>query len=352
MTNNTELNELQAEQKVTFKERWAQIKEDYNNPAKKKVRRRKVGFAIGKFFRFIILLGLCFVILLPIFEKISFAFRHPVDIANPLVVWIPENWSVVNIQIAYKLLDYSHSFWNTLLLSTLCMVIQIIACAVAGYSFGRLKFKGQNILFVIMIFTLVVPNDTLNISRMLLFTNTKFLGINLMGNVLSIYIMSIFCNGIRSAIFVFLFRQAFRGVPIELEESAQVDGAGVIRTFWSVMLPNVRGTIVTVGLFAFVWQWNDYYFAQLFNLSSANFPVLSVKLTGGTEQLFNVIQTWIMGDDPYFKTITMESIRNNNLFYGLISNTAALLMMLPLLIGYFFVQKQFVESIERTGIVG
>lgn len=351
MTNDVK-TAPQAPEKKTFKEAWAEMNANRHNPVKRRIARRNALIVTASIFRTIILVGLCFVILLPIFEKISFAFRHPVDIANPLVVWIPETWSTVNILIAYKLLDYSHSFWNTLILSAVCMVIQIIASAFAGYSFARLKFKGQNILFLILIFTLVVPNDTLNISRMLLFTNTPFLGIKLMGNVLSIFIMSIFGMGIRSAIFIYLFRQAFRSLPADLEESAQVDGAGVVRTFWSVMLPNARGTVVTVGLFAFVWQWNDYYWAELYNLSSANFPVLSVKLTGGTEQLFNVLATWIMGGDPYFSTITAESIRTSDLFYGLIANTAALLMMLPLLIGFFFVQKQFVESIERTGIVG
>ena len=64
--------------------------------------------------------------------------------------------------------------------------------------------------------------------------------------------------------FIYLFRQFFRGIPIELEESAQIDGAGVVRTFWSVMLPNARGVITTVALFAFVWQWNDTYYTGMY----------------------------------------------------------------------------------------
>lgn len=98
-----------------------------------------------------------------------------------------------------------------------------------------------------------------------------------MGTVLSIFILSAFGQGIRSAIFIYLFRQFFRNIPAELEESAQVDGAGVIRTFWSVMLPNARGAIVVVALFAFVWQWNDYYFARLFSIVQS-YPVLAARL--------------------------------------------------------------------------
>ena len=120
--------------------------------------------------------------------------------------------------------------------------------------------------------TNVVPNEALDRSRTLFLGAYSFFGVKLIGNIFSMFILSLFGQGIRSAIFVFLFRQFFKGVPIELEESAQVDGAGVLRTFWSVMLPNARGAIVTVGLFSFVWQWNDYYFANLLKYLNSTFP--------------------------------------------------------------------------------
>src|SRR5690554_718362 len=173
-----------------------------------------------------------------------------------------------------------------------------------------------------------------------------------MAIIFSMYIMAAFGMGIRSAIFIFLVRQFFRGLPVELEESAEVDGAGVFRTFWSVMLPNARGAVVVVSLFAFVWQWNDYYFASLFQYSGNNFPVLSTRLAGGTERLYTILHGWVTEGKEFFQHITDEQIQSDPMFHGLVANTAALLMMLPLLIGYLFVQKMFVESIERTGIVG
>lgn len=311
---------------------------------------KSVSFA-AILFRTFLLIGLCFVILLPIFQKFSYAFRHPMDITNPQVVWIPENWSVINFQIAGELLEFWSSLFNTTILSFFTMLIQIMAAAIAGYSFARLKFKGNNILFFFILFTLVVPNETLHVSRTQFLVNTSFFGINLVANVFSMYILAAFGQGIRSAIFIYLFRQFFKNIPVELEESAQVDGAGVIRTFWSVMLPNARGAIVTVGLFAFVWQWNDYYFANLLAYSNV-FPVLSTKLGGGTDRLFTVMSGWVASGKTVFDSITDATVASDPLFFGLIANTAALLMMLPLLIGYFFVQKQFVESIERTGITG
>lgn len=328
------------------------FKDNWNDPTNKKVRTKKVLTISGSIIRTFLLIGMIFIILLPIFQKFSFALRHPENISNPQVVWIPETISSLNFQIAYKLLDFGTTIWNTTILSLVSMFIQVFSGAITGYAFARLKFKGNNIIFYLVLFTLVIPNETLHIARTLFYTNTPFLGIKLMGNIFAMYIMSAFGQGIRSAIFIYLFRQFFRGLPIELEESAQVDGAGVIRTFWSVMLPNARGAIITVSLFSFVWQWNDYYFASLFQFSGNNFPVFSTKLAGGTEQLFTVLSGWISRGEPFFKDFTDETIRSNALFYGLISNTAALLMMIPVLIGYLFFQKLFVESIERTGIVG
>lgn len=343
---------MMSNEKLTLGQKFNKMKNDWNDPTKKKVRARKTLVISGSVIRTILLFGLVFIILLPIFQKISFAFRHPETLTDPQVVWVPTRFSILNFRIAYRLLDYGVTIWNTIILAFVSMLLQVISSALVGYAFARLRYKGSEILFYITIFTLVIPYETLHIARTLFFSNTNFLGIPLIGNLLAIFIMSAFGQGIRSAIFIYLFRQFFRGLPMELEESAQVDGAGVIRTFWSVMLPNARGAIVTVSLFSFVWQWNDYYFARLFNYTEGGFAVLSTRLAGGTDRLFTVITGWVSAGMDFFKDITDESIRHNTLFHGLISNTAALLMMIPLLIGYFFFQRLFVESIERTGIVG
>ncbi|MDY0064617.1 MAG: ABC transporter permease subunit, partial [Bacilli bacterium] len=179
------------------------------------------------------------------------------------------------------------------------------------------------------------------------FSNSTFFGIKLVFNTWSIFIMSMFGMGLRSSIFIFLFRQFFRNIPVELEESAEIDGAGVIRTFWSVMLPNARGAIITVGLFAFVWQYNDYYFAHLFRYERT-MPLLTTKLAAGSGNLSAVMVTSF----SHLLQDLGDEIKDDPLFFGLVTNTAALLMMLPLLFAYFFVQRWFVESIERTGLTG
>ena len=110
-----------------------------------------------------------------------------------------------------------------MILAATVTLIQVIATAVAGYAFARLKFKGSNILFYIVIASLAIPPEALKVSRTLFFTYYSFFGYTLVGSSLAIYIMSIFGQGVRSAIFIFLFRQAFRNLPIELEESAEIE---------------------------------------------------------------------------------------------------------------------------------
>lgn len=347
MMNNTQKNKNQVPFKDKMKNKVKDFQMNWNDPTNKRVRAKKVGETTGKFLRAFILIGLCFIILLPLLQKFSYAFRHPNDITDPQVVWIPGTFSTETIRIALGYLSYSESLKNSIILAAFTTVIQVMATALAGYSFAKLKFPGSEILFYIIIFTLVVPNETLDLSRYLFFLNNSFFGLRLIFNTFSIYIMSAFGMGLRSAIFIFLFRQFFRNVPIELEESAEIDGAGVIRTFWSVMLPNARGAIVTVSLFAFVWQYNDYYFAHLFRYEGT-LPLLTTKLASGSGNLSAVMVT-SFGD---LLRDLGDEIKDDPLFFGLITNTAALLMMLPLLISYFFVQKMFVESIERTGLTG
>ncbi|CDR31256.1 Inner membrane ABC transporter permease protein ycjP [Acholeplasma oculi] len=291
--------------------------------------------------RTLLLGGLCFVILYPVIQQLLLAFRAPMDANDPSVVWIPKNWSVQNFTIAALVLDYWNALLNTLKLSAISMILQIASTALAGYAFSRLKFKGSEVLFIFVIITIVIPPQALSLAQYLYFRD-----LSLIGKELSIYVMSGLGQGIRSGIFIYIFRSFFKGLPKELEEAAQIDGASVFRIFWNVMLPNARGAIVTVGLFAFVWQWNDVYFAKIFEISTATFPILTMRLVNAAENIYAAL--FYTGG----LSLIGQDVWSNPMFLATISNVSALLMMLPLLIMYLFVQKQFVESIERTGIVG
>jgi multiple sugar transport system permease protein len=324
-----------------YEKKKTTIQETYFTQKLNAKRKRDFQAFFGSFFRYVFLIGLCFVILFPTIQQILQALRAPEDVNNPAVIWIPEIWSLKNLELAVLVLDYKNALINTATMSFISMILQLFSTALAGYAFSRLKNKVTNVLFILVILTIVIPPQALSLSQYLYFRDLR-----LIGKQSSIYLMNLLGMGIRSGIFIFIFRQFFAGLPKELEESAQIDGAGVFRIFFSVMLPNARGAMVTVGLFSFVWAWNDAYYVKIFEVSTADFPLLTMRLLNAAENMY--AQLFYTGG----LDLVGQDVWENPLFLALISNVAALLMMLPLLIMYLFVQKQFVESIERTGIVG
>lgn len=318
------------------------IEESVSTPTKRRVLSIRFVDFIVDVLKYILVIGLSFVIIYPIIQQLSVAFRAPNDVNNPLILWIPEEFSVKNFEIARIALKYWESLKNTLMFSSGVAILQVIVAAITGYSFARLKFKGSNILFGLALFTIIVPQSMIALPSFLTFSKLK-----LLGKPVVLFLMAGLGMGIKSGIFIYLFRQFFRGVPNELEEAAYVDGATPFQVFYKVMLPNARGAIITVALLAFVWQWNDNYFTDLF-VSGRNMsmPTLTTQLSGVVWGLQNALMeagVWqSMGQD----------VTQNPLFTSMILNTCGILVMLPLLILYFFVQKLFVEGVERSGIVG
>jgi multiple sugar transport system permease protein len=291
-------------------------------------------------FRAIIVFGLSFVVIYPIIQMIVAALSNLRDLNDPLVVWIPRSISIETIRIAANSIDFLSALLNTFLMSIGVMVLTVISTSLAGYTFARLRFKGINILFFFVIFTIVVPPQTIAMPMFMIF---NYLGLT--STFWSIFILAATGMGIKAGIFIFIFNQVFRNLPQELEEAAIVDGCGVFRTFFSVMLPNAKSAIITVMLFSFVWQWNDVFYSQLL-VNTQFMDLLSLNIAEIAPRLTYTLYTLGIDQD------IAEGMSRNPLVVGTIANTAALLMLFPLLLGYLFVQRLFVESVERVGIIG
>jgi multiple sugar transport system permease protein len=147
------------------------------------------------------------------------------------------------------------------------------------------------------------------------------------------YLMTMFGVGLRSGLYIYIFNQFFRGLPKEIEEAAFVDGAGTFYTFVRVMIPNAMPSILTVTIFSLVWQYNDLFFANIFNIS--NNWVLSKRLS--------TLQA-TLSSEPW--RVTDPNISSLYVYAGII------LMILPMLLIYIFLQRKFIEGVERSGIVG
>ncbi|MBU5348288.1 carbohydrate ABC transporter permease [Paenibacillus lautus] len=299
---------------------------------------------LWSFIRLTLIAGLSFVILYPILQKISTAIKDKADLYSPVVVWIPENFTMSNFLDAIRIMDYWETLFNTFALSATTTVLTAASCALAGYGFARLKFKGSQLLFACVVLTILVPPTTILIPIYLNLKDFTLMGliplitgksVNLLNSYWPFILTSLTANSLKAGLYIFIFRQFFRGIPKEVEEAAYIDGAGVGTTFTRIMMPNAIPAIITTTLFSFVWQWNDSFYTTTYLTSS---KVMSTQLSSLPYNL-----SIMLGGDPS---------KEDPFYLSMVQDTGILLAILPLIVIYLFVQRYFVESIERTGIVG
>ncbi len=300
--------------------------------------------------RFLLIFGLSFVILYPVLQTMSKAFMPTEQYSDLSVVWIPKSLTGENVVNAIEYMD----FWRSLLLTTvLCVsssLLQLVSCSLAGYGFARFKFPLRTPLFLLVILTIIIPSQIIFLPTFMEYRFFDFFGIgrllglitgenyveytfNLINTQATFWIPSILGVGLRSGLFIYIFRQAFKNIPTALEEAAEIDGCGHFKTFTSVMLPNVKTSAVTVFLFSMVWHWNEYTLTRTF-FPGKNAP-LAVKLKTAIEALQQSNDT--RGDLSLQMGVSYASI---------------LLFLIPIVLLYVFAQKYFVEGIETTGITG
>ncbi|MBQ9139294.1 MAG: carbohydrate ABC transporter permease, partial [Ruminococcus sp.] len=201
------------------------------------LRRKKAAEKIFPFFRFIILFGLGFVILYPLIYMISCTFRERGDMNDPTVMWIPRNFTLNVLKETLDAMDFPNTLITTLMLNVGCAFVQVISCAVTGYGFARFKFRGQKLLFGIVIMMILVPPQVIALPLYSQFRSFGIgsLSVNLIDTAFTMYLPAITANGIRAGLMILIFRQFFKGLPRELEDAAYIDGCGPFRTFLQVM---------------------------------------------------------------------------------------------------------------------
>ena len=300
------------------------------------VARRFAQSVVVKIVRFGFLLGLCYLFLFPIFYLLLAAFSDPDSLHNPNVVWIPLEWTMDNIGYAMQKLNFWPSAGLSLVHAVGGTIASLVSCSLVAYGLARYKFAEKGIVFMCVVLTIIVPPQTLLITQFLQYKDFLGTGLELLNTPWVFVLPALFGAGLRNGLFIFIFRQFFLGLPKDLEEAAWVDGCNPLRTFVSIILPSSGPGIVTVTLFSFVWHWNDYYYsAMLYNqkLKSLVPMMESINVT--------------LGGDMASGGATEEVLS----LRGIISSAGLLTIIVPLVV-YLFLQRHFVESIERTGIVG
>ncbi len=309
--------------------------------------KKQIFHFIYALFRAFLLIGLSYIVLYPVFKMLSNTFSADYTKAAT-TIWIPNNFGTLNIEYAYEFLKYMQSFWASVRVSLGSAILQVISAAVTGYGFARFKFKGRGILFAIVILTMIVPPQTYLISMFMTYRKFDFFGIldlvsliagkdmsiNLIGTSWTMWIPAILGVGLRGGLFIYIFRQFFRGMSKELEEAAYIDGCGPFMTFLKIMVPNALSSGLVVFLFSLVWHWNDYFTTSMM-FTTPNKP-RPLTLT--------LMAEW--------SNVGMELMDKTDVNTTYVLNAACLLVILPLLLVFTVAQKFFIESMDKVGIKG
>lgn len=281
-----------------------------------------------------LLICIGFIFLYPILYMISTSFMDRNDLLDSSVKWLPSSLYLQNYIDAAK----SMSFWTTLgkgvVIAGLPTMCNVLVCMIVGYGFARYDFKLKKLFMGILIFSYILPNQVTMIPTYVLYNNMKILG-----TIWTFILPALFGNGLNSAIFILIFYSFFKQVPKVLMEAAYIDGAGHLKAFFRIAVPSAVPAIITVFLFSFVWYWNESYLTEMYvqGLSTkSDWTNLVIQLKNFDTSFNTRAQT---GDTA---TSLNESVRM----------AATALSIVPLFLMYLILQRQFIESIDRTGITG
>ncbi|MBK8024870.1 MAG: carbohydrate ABC transporter permease [Chloroflexi bacterium] len=250
-----------------------------------------------------------------------------IDINNPdagVFEW-EGNWRILtpvrelsfawnNFQIAWEAIEFPRLFGNTLVIAVTGLIGTLLSCIAVAYAFARFPIPGKNILFIILIGTIILPSQVTLIP-----TYAFFAAIGWTNSWLPLIVPHFFANAYN----VFLLRQYFLTLPRELDEAAMIDGAGPFTILWRVIIPQSWPAIIAVAVFHFVWAWNDYFGPLIYLIGKPELQPVSVGV-----QVFN----FQYGPRP-----------------ELVQATSMMALVLPLII-FFLAQRVFMRGVVITGV--
>lgn len=280
-------------------------------PSKKRRQR------IVKITTHIVLIFFSFLFSFPFLWMLFTALKTPQEIIRGVDSFFPTNPQWSNFSNAISQIPFLLYLKNSLIIVVLVMIGTLFSATTAAYAFAKLKWRGREVWFLILLASMMIPMQVLLIPTYIMYDWFGWLGTKL-----PLIVPAFFGGG--TAFYIFMMRQFFKGIPTELTESAIIDGANHFQIFVKIILPLSKPVLVTVALFTFMGAWNDY-FGPLIFLSDPESWTLAIGL--------RAFQNRIGGQ------------------YHLMM-AASIIIMLPTLVLYFLTQKTFIEGIKFSGIKG
>ena len=275
----------------------------------------RINQRMGRALVYVLLINGAAVYSIPFFWMVTTSLKTMGEVLRFPPKWIPIPPHFENYVAAWEYLPFGRFILNTGVITLFSTIGYVLSCSLSAFGFSRLRFRGRDFFFTILLATMMLPAQVTLIPQFILFQKLGWL------NTLKPLIVPAYFG---SAFYIFLLRQFFLTLPVELDESARIDGASTFTIFWHIILPLGKPALSTVAIFSFIYNWNDF-FRPLIYLTSPEKMTLAVGL-----QLFR----------------GRFSSDFNNLMAG------STIAILPVFVVFFFTQRTFVQGIALTGIKG
>lgn len=254
------------------------------------------------------------VMVFPLYWMLVTSFSPQADLYASSLRWWPKHFTLDNYRQPIERFPVWRWFWNSFVIATVTTTITVVGNLLAGYAFAKLRFRGRNVLFLVLLSTMMIPVQAVMVPQFKLSVE-----LGLYGSIWSVILPE------SAAVFgIFLARQFFLAIPDELIEAARMDGAGQLRTFAQVVLPLCRPLVAVLVLLTFMSEWNSFAW-----------PLVALF---GNEQNFTL---------PLGIVTDLQSQYTSN--YGAIM-AIGLLMIAPMVVLFVVFQKYFVQGLARSGI--
>ena len=252
------------------------------------------------------------------------SFKYDFELRDLTKQWVLTRLNFQNYSDAAKHLNYMHSLLNTLLVVVGSTAGHILSCSFIAYGFARFNFRGKTVMFMLVILTMIIPAQLLMMPLYIQFAKLGWIG-----SFAPIIVPTWFGFGLNGALFIFLFRQQLRSLPVSYEEAAKIEGCGSMRIYWSIIFPMLRGTMLVAGILSAIWHWNDYFEP-------------SAYLTGSRQLLTQMLSN--------LNSYVAAQESGLGIAVSPIQLAACVLVILPLLILYLVFQRQFIKSVDLSGL--
>lgn len=230
-----------------------------------KIKGSHLKYKIGKIAVTSGLLIFSLAMILPFIWMISTSMKYEVDVFTFPIQWIPTKFRILENykEVWFGSAPFTLYYFNSIKVTVITTILSLLISSMAGYAFSKLNFPGRDKIFILIIATMIIPDQVTLIPRFLYF---KWL--HLFDTHICLIISMLFSQSS-----IFFITQFMKSLPAELSDSAKIDGAGTLRTFWNIILPLAKPAIATMAIIKFIWSWNDYQNVLIFITNAKLFTI-------------------------------------------------------------------------------